>query len=101
MFRLLPVDLGLILVSTMMAIIVSTADSFLLIPATNLTRDVYQRYIHPGADEKQVLLSRCVKQKMRLLLTHDPGCAMCSVALDEDGRYLPGDELEDVQGLTF
>ena len=52
-------------------------------------------------DEKQVLLSRCVKQKMRLLLTHDPGCAMCSVALDEDGRYLPGDELEDVQGLTF
>ena len=39
-----------------MAIIVSTADSFLLIPATNLTRDVYQRYIHPGADEKQVLL---------------------------------------------
>lgn len=28
----------------------------MLIPATNLTRDVYQRYIHPGADENQVLL---------------------------------------------
>ena len=55
-FAGLPVVLGLLLVSTMMAIIVSTADSFLLIPATNLTRDVYQRYIHPGADEKQVLL---------------------------------------------
>ena len=55
-FAGLPMVLGLLLVSTMMAIIVSTADSFLLIPATNLTRDVYQRYIHPGADEKQVLL---------------------------------------------
>jgi len=55
-FSGLPMVLGLLLVSTMMAIIVSTADSFLLIPATNLTRDVYQRYIHPDAHEKQVLL---------------------------------------------
>jgi len=40
----------------MMAIIVSTADSFLLIPATNLTRDVYSRYVNPTATEKQILL---------------------------------------------
>ena len=40
----------------MMAIIVSTADSFLLIPATNLTRDVYQKHMNPKATEKQVLL---------------------------------------------
>ena len=52
----LPMVLGLLLVSTMMAIIVSTADSFLLIPATNLTRDVYSRYINPVATEKQILL---------------------------------------------
>ena len=52
----LPLILGLLLVSTMMAIIVSTADSFLLIPATNLTRDVYLRYINPTASEKQILL---------------------------------------------
>ena len=52
----LPMVLGLLLVSTMMAIIVSTADSFLLIPATNLTRDVYLRYINPDATEKQILL---------------------------------------------
>ena len=45
-FAGLPIILGLLLVSTMMAIIVSTADSFLLIPATNLTRDVYLKYIH-------------------------------------------------------
>ena len=52
----LPTFLGILLVSTMMAIIVSTADSFLLIPATNLTRDVYLRYINPFAKEKQILL---------------------------------------------
>ena len=52
----LPMVLGLLLVSTMMAIIVSTADSFLLIPATNLTRDVYLRYINTTATEKQILL---------------------------------------------
>ena len=37
----LPTFLGILLVSTMMAIIVSTTDSFLLIPVTNLTRDVF------------------------------------------------------------
>ncbi len=51
----LPLIIGLLLVSTMMAIIVSTADSFLLIPATNLTRDVYQRYINSGASERQII----------------------------------------------
>ncbi|MFL2982952.1 MAG: sodium:solute symporter [Candidatus Neomarinimicrobiota bacterium] len=52
----LPIFLGLLLVSTMMAIIVSTADSFLLIPATNLTRDVYCRYVNPNAKEDSILL---------------------------------------------
>ena len=44
----LPLILGLVLASAMMAIIVSTADSFLLIPATNLTRDVYLKYFNTG-----------------------------------------------------
>ena len=39
----------------MMSIIFSTAFSFLLIPATNLTRDVYFRHIIPNATEKRVL----------------------------------------------
>ena len=55
-FAGLPLFFGLLLVSTMMAIIVSTADSFLLIPATNLTRDVYQKHLNPRASEKQILL---------------------------------------------
>ena len=54
-FAKLPLIIGLLLVSTMMAIIVSTADSFLLIPATNLTRDVYQKHINISATEKQIL----------------------------------------------
>lgn len=52
----LPLVVGMVLVATMMAIVVSTADSFLLVPATNLTRDVYQRYISPEAPERRVVL---------------------------------------------
>jgi SSS family solute:Na+ symporter len=51
----LPRMLGMLLVATMMAIVVSTADSFLLVPATNLTRDVYQRFIAPDASERRVV----------------------------------------------
>jgi solute:Na+ symporter, SSS family len=54
--ELLPVGLGMLLVATMMAIVVSTADSFLLVPATNLTRDVFQRYLRPDASDRTVVL---------------------------------------------
>ncbi len=54
--ELLPTALGMLLVATMMAIVVSTADSFLLVPATNLTRDVYQRFISPDASERRVVM---------------------------------------------
>lgn len=51
----LPLVLGMVLVATMMAVIVSTADSFLLVPATNLTRDVWQRFVNPDLSEKNVV----------------------------------------------
>ncbi len=38
---------GAMLVATVMAVVVSTADSFLLSPSTSLVRDVYQRFINP------------------------------------------------------
>jgi Na+/proline symporter len=38
------------------AIIVSTANSFLLTPASALMRDVYQKTINPAATDKQILL---------------------------------------------
>lgn len=54
--EVLPTGLGMLLVATLMAVIVSTADSFLLIPATNLTRDLYQRYLHKDATDRIVIL---------------------------------------------
>ena len=52
----LPTVFGLLLVCGAAAIIVSTANSFLLTPATNLMRDVYQRFINPQVRDRQILL---------------------------------------------
>jgi Na+/proline symporter len=55
----MPIALGLLFMITIVGIIISTADSFLLIPATCLIRDVYLNYINPKAPEKRtVFLSR-------------------------------------------
>ena len=57
--KLLPTFRGAIMMTTIVGIIISTADSFLLVPATTLMRDVYLNYINPKANEKKiVLLSR-------------------------------------------
>lgn len=55
----MPMILGLLFMITVVGIIISTADSFLLIPATTIIRDVYLNHINPKASEKRtVLLSR-------------------------------------------
>lgn len=51
----LPVWLGALVLTTIMAIIVSTAISYLLVPATALVRDLYQRFINPQAAEHQLV----------------------------------------------
>lgn len=51
-----PPIVGALLVSAMVAIIVSTADGFLLVPSTNLMRDVYERFINPAATDRQKLM---------------------------------------------
>lgn len=51
-----PTFVGILLVCGAAAIIVSTANSFLLTPATNLMRDVYQRFVDPKIADRQVLL---------------------------------------------
>jgi SSS family transporter len=57
--RFLPPILGAIMMTTIVGIIISTADSYLLVPATTLMRDIYLNYINPKASEKKiVLLSR-------------------------------------------
>jgi solute:Na+ symporter, SSS family len=54
--EILPSLLGVLLVCGAAAIIVSTANSFLLTPASALMRDVYQKVINPAATDRQVLL---------------------------------------------
>lgn len=51
----LPVVIGSICLAAIVAIIVSTADSFLLVPSTNLIRDIYQRFINPDASQQKLV----------------------------------------------
>lgn len=53
---LLPTWIGMVLVACMLAVIVSTADSFLLVPATNIARDVYGLHINPNASGRELVL---------------------------------------------
>ncbi len=54
-----PVVVGCALMAAITAIIISTANGFLLVPATNVIRDVYQRFINPDlSDKKMILYSR-------------------------------------------
>ncbi len=55
----LPLPLGCLFMVTVVGIIISTADSFLLVPSTTFIKDVYLNYINPKAGEKKtILLSR-------------------------------------------
>jgi solute:Na+ symporter, SSS family len=53
----LPLVLGAVLLAACAAIIVSTANSMLLTPATNLVRDVYQRFLRPAAAPGEIVLA--------------------------------------------
>ena len=58
-YELLPAFLGAMMLATIVGIIISTADSFLLIPANTLIKDVYLKYINENASEKKIVaLSR-------------------------------------------
>ncbi len=52
----LPVVVGCLTLAAVVAVIVSTADSFLLVPATNFMRDIYQRFINPDVTQKKMIL---------------------------------------------
>ncbi len=51
----LPLLIGCLCLAAIVAVIVSTADSFLLVPATNIMRDIYQRFINPDATQQQMV----------------------------------------------
>jgi SSS family transporter len=55
----MPFILGALFMVTIVGIIISTADSFLLIPATCVIQDIYLNYINPKANDKRIIfLSR-------------------------------------------
>lgn len=55
----MPLALGLLFMITVVGIIISTADSFLLVPATTFIKDIYQTHINPKAlDQRIVFMSR-------------------------------------------
>ena len=51
----MPMALGLLFMITVVGIIISTADSFLLVPATTFIKDIYQEHINPKAPEKRIV----------------------------------------------
>ena len=52
----LPLVFGALVMCACMAFIVTTADSYLLSSATNLTNDIYEKYIRKDATDKQKML---------------------------------------------
>ncbi len=51
----MPQVLGILFMITVVGIIISTADSFLLVPATTFIKDIYQTYINPKSSEKRIV----------------------------------------------
>ena len=51
----LPVVAGVIMLCGAVAIILSTANTFLMVPSTNVTRDIYQRFINPDVSERRIV----------------------------------------------
>lgn len=55
----LPVLLGALLLAAAVAIVLSTGNTFLLVPSTNVSRDVYERFINPAAtDARKIAVQR-------------------------------------------
>ena len=52
----MPIPLGCLFMVTVIGIITSTANSFLLVPATTFMRDVYLNFINPKASTKLILI---------------------------------------------
>lgn len=49
----LPSVLGALVLAAAVAIVLSTANTFLLVPSTNVSRDIYQRFVNPNASESR------------------------------------------------
>lgn len=50
-----PLVMGAVLLAAGVAIVLSTGNTFLLVPSTNVARDIYERFIAPDASEEKKL----------------------------------------------
>ncbi|MGC2871829.1 sodium:solute symporter [Ihubacter sp. mB4P-1] len=53
--EILPIGIKGIVIAALISAIMSTADSYLLVGATNFTMDIYKPFINPNATDKQIL----------------------------------------------
>jgi SSS family solute:Na+ symporter/sodium/proline symporter len=51
----LPLVAGMVLLCAAVAMMLSTANSFLMTPSTNIVRDIYQRFINPKVSEQRIV----------------------------------------------
>lgn len=51
----LPPLAGALLIAAGVAVILSTANTFLMTPSTSIARDLYQRFINPSASDRQIV----------------------------------------------
>ncbi len=51
----LPTLGGAVLLAAAIAIVLSTGNTFLLVPSTNASRDIYQRFFNPDASDEQLV----------------------------------------------
>ena len=51
----LPIIGGAVLLASAVAIVLSTGNTFLLVPSTNVSRDIYERFINPNASDQAKL----------------------------------------------
>ncbi len=64
----MPLILGALFLVTVVGIIISTADAFLLVPATTFIKDVYLTHVNPKAAEKRIVfLSRMLVLMLGLI----------------------------------
>lgn len=52
---MVPAPVGLLLLGAACVVVLSTAMNYLLSPTTNIMRDVYQRFLNPGASQKTMV----------------------------------------------
>jgi SSS family solute:Na+ symporter/sodium/proline symporter len=55
----LPMAGGAVLLAAAIAIVLSTGNTFLLVPSTNVSRDIFERFVDPNAsDQKKLIVQR-------------------------------------------